>query len=142
MTILLPGTGSGGIRKLKSRRGRIVLFYHIYIFYVIPFFSYPRYGGPREAALHAIVRKNFGCSHFWVGRDHAGYKQFFKKYASQKFCKQITKKLKINIVAVKEPYYCSKKKFIVNQCSCKISCKIPVIMVYIWLNLADKQGTK
>ena len=70
--------------------------------------------------------KNFGCSHFWVGRDHAGYKQFFKKYASQKFCKKITKKLKINIVSVKEPYYCSKKKFIVNQCSCKISCKIPV----------------
>ena len=94
--------------------------------FVIPFFSYPRYGGPREASLHAIVRKNFGCSHFWVGRDHAGYKQFFKKYASQKFCKKITKKLKINIVAVKEPYYCSKKKFIVNQCSCKVSCKIPV----------------
>tara|TARA_Y100000816_G_scaffold284135_1_gene261882 strand:- start:603 stop:1637 length:1035 start_codon:yes stop_codon:yes gene_type:complete len=94
--------------------------------FVIPFFSYPRYGGPREAALHAIVRKNFGCSHFWVGRDHAGYKQFFQKYASQKFCKKNSKKLKINIVTLKEPYYCSNKKFIVNHCNCKIPCKISV----------------
>ena len=54
---------------------------------MIPFFSYPRYGGPK-AALHAVVRKNYGCTHFWVGRDHAGYKNFFKKYESQKFCKK------------------------------------------------------
>ena len=52
--------------------------------FCLPFFSYPRYGGPLEACLHAIVRKNYGCSHFWVGRDHAGYKNFFKKYQSQK----------------------------------------------------------
>ncbi len=57
-----------------------------------PYFSYPRYGGPLEAALHAIVRKNYGCSHFWVGRDHAGYKNFFKKYSSQKYCKKKGKK--------------------------------------------------
>ncbi len=94
--------------------------------FVIPFFSFPRYGGPREAALHAIVRKNYGCSHFWVGRDHAGYKNFYKKYASQIFCKQNQNKLNIKIIAKEEPYFCKSNKLIVNKCNCKINCKISV----------------
>ena len=94
--------------------------------FVLPFFSYPRYGGPREAALHAIVRRNYGCTHFWVGRDHAGYKSFFRKYESQNFCKKIQNKLKIKIIGEKELYYCSKKKIIVNECQCKNNCKISI----------------
>ena len=84
--------------------------------FMIPFFSYPRYGGPREAALHALVRKNYGCTHFWVGRDHASYKDFYKKYESQKFCIKNEKKLKIKIVPGKEPYFCSNCKKVTNYC--------------------------
>ena len=84
-----------------------------------PYFSYPRYGGPLEAALHAIVRKNYGCSHFWVGRDHAGYKNFFNKYSSQKFCKKNEKKMGIKIISQNEPYFCSGCNKIVNK-KCQI----------------------
>ena len=84
--------------------------------FCLPFFSYPRYGGPLEASLHAIVRKNYGCTHFWVGRDHAGYKSFFSKYKSQKFCKLNQKKLGIKIVSEKEPFYCKIHRVVTNKC--------------------------
>ena len=79
------------------------------------FNSYPRYGGPREALFHALVRKNYGCTHFLVGRDHAGYKNFYKKYESQNFCKKNEKKIKIKILKFSEPFLCKKSKKIFND---------------------------
>ena len=79
------------------------------------FRSHARYAGPREASFHALVRKNYGCSHFFVGRDHAGVKNFYKKYESQKFCKKNQNKIGIKILDFKEPGYCKNCRKITGE---------------------------
>lgn len=70
-----------------------------------------RMAGPREAIWHAIIRKNYGCSHIIMGRDHAGPgnnsqgKPFYPPYAAQEICKEHEEELGIKIIVFEEMVY-------------------------------------
>lgn len=76
-----------------------------------------RYAGPKEAVFHAIIRKNFGCTHFIVGRDHAGVGGYYDKYAAHQIFDEIGD-IGITILKFKEPLYCSKCDLIVTEKTC------------------------
>ena len=74
-----------------------------------------RMAGPREALWHAIIRKNHGCTHFIIGRDHAGPgknskgEDFYGPYDAQKLAKAHEKELGISILPFEEMVYVEEK---------------------------------
>ncbi|MDW7679916.1 MAG: sulfate adenylyltransferase, partial [bacterium] len=68
-----------------------------------------RYGGPREAVLHAIFRQNYGCSHMIIGRDHAGVGKYYGPFDAQNIFNEFSEaELQIKPLNIDWTFWCYK----------------------------------
>lgn len=77
-----------------------------------------RYAGPREAVFHALIRRNYGCTHFIVGRDHAGVGDWYGLYDAHELTRRFDGDLGIQIMRLHGPYFCPDCDGIVTEQTC------------------------
>ena len=99
-----------------------------------------RYAGPKAAVFLAIVRKNYGCTHFIVGRDMAGVGNYYKPYEAQELLKKLD--LGIEPILFRESYYCKRCRSMASEKTCGHALEDQLKVSMTQLRMAIANGTR